>query len=142
MIHTYPDIVQLLPQRPPFVMVDALVSFDTVNTITRLTIRPDNIFVENGTLSTEGVTENIAQTCAARMGFMNYHRHDAVRIGVIGAIRSLLLYRNPIVGEEINTHIAVEEEVMNMTLVSAQVLAGTEILAEARMTIALTDQTV
>ena len=58
------DIHQLLPQQEPFVMVSSLVQIDKVRTVTELVIDADNLFVENDRLTTEGVVENIAQTCA------------------------------------------------------------------------------
>jgi hypothetical protein len=66
------SVNELLPQQPPFVMVDGLLHFDKVKTITRLLVKSDNIFVENGEFSASGVIENIAQTCAVRMGYINF----------------------------------------------------------------------
>ena len=62
---------ELIPQRPPFVMIDKLLSCDMVVTTTELEVREDNIFVADGRLTAEGLMENIAQTCAARMGYIN-----------------------------------------------------------------------
>ena len=142
MTREYLNIEDLLPQRPPFILVDELIFCDDEATETRLFIRPDNLFVEAGVLTAEGVAENVAQTCAARMGYMTRQQGGAVRIGVIGAIRSFALHRNPCEGEEISTRIRVEEELMDITLVSAMVYKNDELLAEAKMTIALTNQTV
>ena len=80
------DILTLIPQRPPFVMVDRLLHFDTQTTITEFEVRADNIFIDDGKLSSEGIVENIAQTCAARMGFINLHVHgEHVKLGFIGS---------------------------------------------------------
>ena len=67
------DIHQLLPQQEPFVMVSSLVHIDKVRTTTELVIDEDNLFVDNRRFSTEGVVENIAQTCAARIGYVNQY---------------------------------------------------------------------
>ena len=53
---------ELLPQRPPFVMIDRLVSCDEVYAVTELTIREDNIFLEDERLTSSGLIENIAQS--------------------------------------------------------------------------------
>ena len=76
---------ELIPQRPPFVMIDRLLSCDQVVTVTELEVRDDNVFVLDGHFSTEGLMENIAQTCAARMGYINLSHGKKVKIGVIGA---------------------------------------------------------
>lgn len=62
------DIHTLLPQQEPFVMVGRLTHYDDENVETTTTIAPDNIFVDNGEFSSAGMIENIAQTCAARIG--------------------------------------------------------------------------
>ena len=67
------DVLELLPQRPPFVMIDQLLHFDEVVTTTRFEIRPDNLFAEGPVLNPCALVENIAQTCAARMGYINQY---------------------------------------------------------------------
>lgn len=128
---------ELIPQRPPFVMVARLTAFDPVVTRTELAIEDDNIFVENGFLTASGVTENIAQTCAARMGYINLMNSQTVKLGFIGAIRNLEIHRLPRAGETIETTIEVREEVFGMTLVDATVYAGSDLIATSEMKIAL-----
>jgi len=136
-------IDELLPQRRPFVMVDRLIRFDEVGTACELTVREDNIFTEDGALSVPGMTENIAQTCAARIGYYNkYILKRGISIGYIGAIRNMQILRRPKVGEMITTSIDVVEEIFGMTLVDAVIRCGEEILAEAQMKIAMTEMEV
>ena len=131
---------ELLPQRPPFVMIDRLVSCDEVFAVTELTIRKDNIFVEDERLTSSGLIENIAQTCAARIGFLNLNAGGTVKIGVIGAISNLDIVRTPKVGEKLMTTIELISEVFQMTLVDAVVRIGDEEIVHASMKIALTDK--
>ena len=135
------DIHELLPQREPFVMVGKLLHFDLEKTLTSTEIVGDNIFVENGVFSASGIIENIAQTCAARIGYVNKYvlLRNEIQIGFIGAIRNLNLYRCPKVGEVIETSIITVEEIFGMTLVTATVSVGEEIIAEAEMKIALSE---
>ena len=134
------DILGILPQRPPFVMVDKLLFCDKETTKTAFTVREDNIFVENGCLSASGLIENIAQTCAARIGYINkYIRNETVKIGFIGAIRNQDIIRQPIVGETLVTQIEAIEEVFQMTLVNASVNIDNEMITSCEMKIALTD---
>lgn len=134
------DIHGLLPQQPPFVMIDKLLHFDKVNTVTSLEVKDENIFADGGELSSSGIIENIAQTCAARMGYINqYIYKENVKLGFIGSIKDLKIYRNPKVGETIVTSIEIIEEVFQLTLVHADVKVGNEIVAEAEMKIAISD---
>jgi predicted hotdog family 3-hydroxylacyl-ACP dehydratase len=134
------NILNILPQRPPFVMVDKLLFCDKKTTKTAFTVREDNIFVENGCLSAAGLIENIAQTCAARMGYINkYICNEAVKIGFIGAIRNQDIISLPIVGETLVTQIETIEEVFQMTLVNASVNVDNKLITSCEMKIALTD---
>jgi predicted hotdog family 3-hydroxylacyl-ACP dehydratase len=130
---------ELIPQRPPFVMIDRLVSSDKVYSVTELEVRSDNLFVDNGRMTASGLVENIAQTCAARMGYINLSQGEKVKIGVIGAVSGYEVFRTPKVGERIVTTIEVEEELFQITLVNAVIHCGEEVLARAKMKIALMD---
>lgn len=127
----------LLPQRPPMVMVDRLLHCDPVLTETELTIRPDNIMVEDGHLAEIGLLENVAQTCAARMGYINLSSGKEVRVGVIGALRDMEIHARPKVGSTITTRIEVSDEVFGMTLAQAESRCGDTILVSGTIKIAL-----
>ena len=134
------NILELLPQRPPFVMVDTLTHFDEVLTSTRLKVTADNIFVENNKLTESGVIENIAQTCAARMGYINkYLCADEVKIGFIGSIKDLVFEKLPKVGDELKTTIEVVSEIFAITLVNAKVEVGDKLIASCEMKISITN---
>ena len=134
------SIRELIPQRPPFVMIDKLLSFDMVFTVTQLEVRADNVFCKDGHLSAEGLMENIAQTCAARMGYINLTKNEAVKIGVIGAVNNFEVFRTPKIGEVIITTIEMLEEMFQVTMVKAIVKCGEETIAQANMKIALIDK--
>ena len=133
------DVHTLLPQQEPFVMIDRLIHYDPVRTVTMLEVRPDNIFADDGHLSVAGLNENIAQTCAARMGYISLSSGSKVKIGVIGAITGFRVSRTPLVGEVLTTTIDVVQEVFQVTLVHAIVTIGTEVIAETDLKIALQD---
>ena len=135
------DIHELLPQQEPFVMVSRLVHLDDVRTICEMDIQADNIFVEDGHLNASGMIENIAQTCAARIGYVNkFILKKAVQIGFIGAIRNLEVTDLPEVGQQITTIVDVIEEVFGMTLASAVIKQGNRTLATTEMKIAVKEQ--
>lgn len=135
------DVLTLLPQRPPFVMIDCLTHFDDVLTASRFQVKADNIFMgDDGVLNSCALAENIAQTCAARMGYINqYILKNKVKLGFIGDIKHLKIWREARVGDELRTEIEVMQEVLQMTLVKATVKVGEETIVTADMKIALTD---
>ena len=134
------DIHELLPQQEPFIMVGKLIHFDMEETVTRTEICADNIFVDKSFFTTSGIIENIAQTCAARIGYVNkYILKKGIQLGFIGAIRNMNIYRCPKVGEVIETSILTIEEIFGMTLVKATVNVGDEVIADSEMKIALSE---
>ena len=137
MNYTDIDILELLPQRPPFVMVDRLTEYSETQSSCSLTIRPDNVFCENGEFAAAGLIEHIAQTCAARLGYYNkYILKTGVRLGFIGEVKDLNIVRLPREGETLDTTIVVMQEIFDVTLVSAEVRVGTETIATTRLKIA------
>ena len=137
------DILELLPQQPPFVMVDTLLSCDRETTKTAFTVREDNIFCDNGVLSESGVIENIAQACAARMGYINkYVSNDSVKIGFIGSIKDLVFSELPKIGDKLITSIEIVSEVFAITLVNAKVEIAGKLIASCEMKISITDMNV
>lgn len=131
------DILELIPQRPPMVMVDRLLHCDTVLTKTEFTVRKECIMVDDDHMSPIGLIENIAQTCAARMGYINISSGKEVRVGVIGALREMEIHALPKVGDTITTSIIVSDEVFGMTLAQAESRCGDTILASGTIKIAL-----
>lgn len=133
------DILELIPQRPPFIMVDRLLHFDRIVTTAEFAVREDNIFLECDELQPEGLVENIAQTCAARIGYVNLMNKESVRLGFIGAVRNLSILGTPKIGETIETTITVKEEIFQMTLVDAEIRLNGSVIVNAEMKIALSD---
>ncbi len=132
------DIHELLPQQQPFVMIGTLVHFDHTLTVTETEVKEGNIFVEGGCFTASGLMENIAQTCAARIGYVNkYILKKGIQVGVIGAVRNFEVVRLPQVGELITTKVEVKEEVFGMTLAEAVVECDGNVLATTEMKIAV-----
>lgn len=132
-------ITDLIPQRAPLVMIDRLVSCNMTDAVTEYTVVADGLFCEHGTLSAAGMMENMAQSCAARMGWVCRMRDEGIKIGVIGEIKNCNFLRHPAVGEKVSTHVHIIEDVFNLTLATATMNAGDEQLASVTMKIALVD---
>lgn len=132
-------ITSLIPQRPPFVMVDRVLSCDETDALTEFAIREDNIFLDDMKLSAAGMIENMAQSCAARMGCINRMQNESVKIGFIGDIRDCQIIRQPRCHEVVLTHVHVIEDVFNLTLANVTVMVEDETIATARIKIALSE---
>ena len=93
--------------------------------------------VEDGRMGETGLLENVAQTCAARMGYINMNSGKEVRVGVIGALRDMEIHALPEVGSTITTRIEVSDEVFGMTLAQAESYCGDTLLCRGTIKIAL-----
>ena len=132
------DLHTVLPQQEPFVMVGSLIAFDAGSSVTETLIREDNIFVDDGHFSASGMMENIAQTCAARVGFYNkYVLHKDVQVGFIGAVRNYVVHSLAPVGEMVTTRVDILQDVFGMTLANAQVTCRGEVIGEAEIKLAV-----
>ncbi len=135
------DVHELLPQQEPFVMIGTLTHFDRSLTVAETTIGEDNIFVDNGCFSASGLVENIAQTCAARIGYVNrYILKKGVQLGFIGAVRDFVVHALPSVGSTIVTYVFVKEEIFGMTLAEAKIMCNDSILVTTEMKIAVREK--
>lgn len=135
------DIQDLLPQRPPILMVDRLLFVDEKSAETALEVCSGNIFVENGALKSYAIIENMAQTCAAQLGYCNRLEGDNnVRIGYIGAVKRMQVETAPKVGETLRTRMEVLQDFGDMKLASAESFVDNRRIAVAELTIALSGE--
>ena len=135
------DIHTVLPQQEPFVMVGRLVHFEMNSSTTETRVREDNLFVENGFFTPCGMMENIAQTCASRIGFYNkYILQKDVQVGYIGAIRDYVITGKAKVGSLLTTTVDVLEEVFGMTLATATVKCDGVIIASGQVKLAVNNK--
>jgi predicted hotdog family 3-hydroxylacyl-ACP dehydratase len=132
------DIKKLLPQGEAFLFVDSLIFADLQNCITEFTVKEGCLFVEDGNLLESGIIENMAQTCAAQIGYLNSVVNDGdVKKGFIGAIKNLNIYASPSVNEKIRTTLVVIADVMGVKLVNLEVKSDRCKFADCEMKISL-----
>lgn len=121
-------------------MVGTLTHFDRTLTVTETRVSADNIFVDGGRMTAPGLMENIAQTCAARIGYFNkYILKKGIQLGFIGAVRNFEVCSLPAVGDVLTTAVEVREEVFGMTLADATVKVGDRLIVSTEMKIAVRD---
>jgi predicted hotdog family 3-hydroxylacyl-ACP dehydratase len=135
MLITKQHIQSLIPQRPPFVMIDSVLAFSDTGTTTGFTIGADNIFVEYGVFKEPGLVENIAQTAAARAGYVSQTENKPVEVGYIGSVNNLQVFALPNAGDELITEITIENQIFDVTLISGKITCKGVLMAQCRMKI-------
>ena len=135
MIATKNEILEFIPQRQPVVMIDNLVASDEIKTVSDFRISMENIFCENGFLNESGLTENIAQTAAARAGYECFKNKVPVPVGYIAAIKDLHIHQLPKVNSDISTQIEITNKIFDITIIKGKVFQAEKLLAECEMRI-------
>jgi predicted hotdog family 3-hydroxylacyl-ACP dehydratase len=128
-------ITEYIPQKNPMVMIDTLNFCEGDVTTTGFEIRTDNIFVKNGYLHEPGIVENIAQTAAVKAGYEVKKLGAEPLVGFIGAVKDLVIYDLPKVGDVIETTVTIKMEVMGVTLIDGVTTCNGKKIAACEMKI-------
>lgn len=119
------NVTQLLPHKPPFLLISHLVEMIENRAITQFDIPENHLLVENNHLSEIGCLENLAQTAALSAGYSYFTslKTDMTQykapLGYMGSIKKIEMKRLPHISEIIETR----------TIISNSVKSGnTEIL--------------
>ena len=140
MIFRNEDIFQLIPQRPPIVMVDVVWSAMEDGAETGLTVAEDNIFVRNGLFREPGLIEHIAQSAAAFAGYGTFIRGEEPKLGFIGEIKEGNIYTLPPVGSELRTTLSLIAVVKGISLISAKTTCDGQPVADCQMKIFIKEE--
>lgn len=123
------DITALVPQRPPMIMVDRLISCDEKSATGMMKVRESNVFVHNGRLQEAGIIELMAQTAAAFTGYKNKTTAKPVAEGYIGAVKNLSVHVLPPLNSVIYADITVENEIVGYTIIQGKVRTDADVIA-------------
>lgn len=130
-----PDVLQLLPQQPPFVLIDALLQADESLIRSSFTIPEGHVLCADGRFSEAGLVENMAQTAAAGTGKQAKDQGLPAPVGYIGALKNLKVQEIPAVGDTITTEVRVLHRVMQATIIEARVWMDEKEIASCELKI-------
>jgi predicted hotdog family 3-hydroxylacyl-ACP dehydratase len=133
------DILELIPQRAPFVMITELMDVREQSATSSFRILEDNIFVKDGQFQESGLIENIAQTAAAMSGYKAKKSGKAAEIGFLGGVKNLRIYYLPAVDTNLATEVTLENQVMNVNLLKGFIRQEDKLVAECEMKVFLID---
>ncbi|MBS1947461.1 MAG: 3-hydroxyacyl-ACP dehydratase [Bacteroidetes bacterium] len=122
-------------------MVDKLTGCDEKSATSVFFIAGENILVEKGTLSEAGLIENIAQTAAARAGYIAKEGNSHPQIGYIGDVKNLEIKALPEINKTIKTEISIKNQIFDITIIEGRVTCGPMVLAQCEMKIFIPKQT-
>lgn len=132
----FPHAAQrLLPQQPPFQMVDELLAVNEDTYISSFKIQESNVLLEGNFFCEGGMLENMAQTAACGTGYLYLSNQKEVPVGYIGAIKNIQIYDRPILGDVIKTEVTIKTSFGNATIAEAKIFKQEQILASCELTI-------
>lgn len=115
------EIINLIPQKEPFVFVDTLFEYTALTGITGFTVPDKNILLEDSKLSECGLIEHMAQSMSLHRGYQgSLSGQTKPKTGFIGVIKTVEIFGLPQVGEKLKTYVEILHEIMNVTSVSAR----------------------
>ena len=127
------QIESFLPQRAPFIMVDNLIEATSNTFETDFEVLPGNIFLEEGVLREFALIENIAQSSAVGLGFLNMSSHKIQIDGFIGGISKLKVHDLPKVNDKIYTVVTRIHQLDNMYLLRGENFVNGKKLVECEV---------
>lgn len=130
--------LELIPQRPPMVLVDRFEGIDAEGvSTTGYTVVPVGLFVTGGRMSECGIIEHMAQSAAARIGWCCRAEGRPVPVGFIGAVSRLELHDLPRTGAHLRTRLRIVQEIGPLSLAEVRTEADGRPLAEGNLKIYL-----
>ena len=130
--------LELIPQRPPMVLVDRFEGIDAEGvSTTGYTVVPAGLFVAGGRMSECGIIEHMAQSAAARIGWCCRAEGRPVPVGFIGAVSRLELHDLPRTGAHLRTRLRIVQEIGPLSLAEVRTEADGRPLAEGNLKIYL-----
>jgi len=121
-------------------MVDKLIYCDDNTARTNFLVREGNILVEDNVLVEAGLVENIAQTAAARSGYLSKIEKKILHIGYIGDVKNLEIASLPKINALLETEITIKNQIFDITVISGKVMCGNKILAQCEMKIFISNK--
>lgn len=130
-------IKAFVPQREPILMVDRMLDASGDTARTTLTVRADNIFLdEGGQMEEMGLVEHIAQSASALAGHAALEGGaSAPPVGYIAEVRKFRCLRRPRVGDELLTIITLGAEAGGVSIVKGETFICGEVVASTQMKI-------
>lgn len=126
-------VENLLPQKFPFVMVDAMHSYTENSLVSGLKIQQDNIFVNNNTFLEAGLIEHMAQSVALHTGYQFFLRNETAPTGYIGSIKEIEIKRLPELNDIIQSEVTILQEFAGITLVNIVTTLNNKEIANGQM---------
>jgi predicted hotdog family 3-hydroxylacyl-ACP dehydratase len=86
-----PRLVDVVPHRPPMLLLDEVVAWDRERVECRVVLRDDSPFVEGGRVASTLAIEYMAQCIAVFVGLEAHQRGEPISVGYLVGAREIVL---------------------------------------------------
>ena len=129
------NIIDLIPQRPPFLLIDELASIENEIITCGFTVPQKHVLVVNGKLSEAGLVENIAQSAAAGNGYAAKENGINIPDGFIAGIKNLKINYLPSSDKKLITKVFQLNRIMDFNLIRGEIHENENLVASCEMKI-------
>ncbi len=121
--------LNLVPHRPPFLLIDQLIDFAGEAGVVKSVIAPDNLFLsEDGQFREIAMVEILAQSAAAIKGYNDLQQEREIRKGFLVDIREFLFKKKCYRGDTIYTRLEITKSFSGFSVISGVIeRAGEEV---------------
>ena len=88
---SYPSVAELVPHRPPMILIDEVVQTEGVTLTARVRLTKSSPFMQNGQLPALITLEYMAQSIAAFAGLKGRKKGEPVKLGLLMSCREMTL---------------------------------------------------
>ena len=133
---TWPPIVELVPHRPPMLLLDRVLAYDGECVTCETVLRPDSPFADQGQVPAVVGIEYMAQTIAVGAGLRGREKGDGARTGFLLGCRSLKIAVDSFqVGDRLTIEARRSWGENELGSFTCKVQRGDEVLVEGALTV-------
>lgn len=134
LVSSQEKICKLIPQQPPFVLVDELIEYTPNRIVSSFNIPQEHVLVDsNGALTEAGIIEHFAQTIALHQGYDYFTRNLSPPVGYIGSIKNFEIHLLPHAGQKLSTTVHILQHLFGVTAVRGEVRCENRLIATGEM---------
>ena len=128
------DLIDLVPQRHPMIMIDRLTGAGDKSARGRLFIKAPNVFCFDGLFQEAGLIEFMGQTAAAFIGYLRLSEGKGIGSGFLAQVKDFRIKSLPTVNTEIYSEITISDDLLTYTIINGRIFQKDLVIAEGELT--------
>ena len=129
-------IAELLPHRPPMILLDRVDNFAADALTASVAITPSSLFCADGSVPSHIALEYMAQACAAHAGIVAREKGEPVGIGfVLGTRDFVSMVAGFAIGDRLDIIVTLVFNQARMGAYDCQIVIDDRLVAKARLTV-------